>query len=255
MAKPWTAEQIAYFENNWGAKSLKAIAKTLEKNEKAIDAWRKRHGYETNTKSHPGIPVHEFAEAMGVCPETIYDYWIKKGLPITKFWPGTKSSKIMIDLEQFWPWAKIHRKFIDFSKIDRNALGKEPEWVAECRKQDFYDRGKKGWERPWTKEEDERLVAYLKTMRYTFRQLATLLNRTELGIQNRLYLIGVKYRPLPEMRREWTPEETERLIAMVKSNISKTTIANLLDRNQLSIKTKVQRLKAKGMLVYEKQTY
>ncbi|MCM1564904.1 MAG: hypothetical protein NC238_02910 [Dehalobacter sp.] len=252
MAKPWTSEQITYFESSWGNKSLKTISKNLGKNEKAVDAWRKRHGYETNTKSHHGIPVHEFAEAMGVCPETIYDYWIKKGLPVIKFLPGTRLSKIMINLDLFWPWAKLNRKFIDFSKVEKNALGKEPEWVEECRKYDFYDRGKKGWERPWTKEEEDRLVAYLMTMRYTFRQLATLLNRTELGIQNRLYIIGVKYRPLPETRREWTLEETEKLIAMVKSNISTTTIANLLDRNQISIKTKVQRLKARGILVHEK---
>jgi hypothetical protein len=249
MSKRWTEEQIAYFEANWGKKSLKAIAKGLGKSVEAIEAWRKRHGFETNTKSHIGIPVHEFAAAVGMSTETIYKYWVKQnGLPITKFAPGMGKKKIMVNLDLFWPWAYLSRRFINFSKIEPLALGKEPAWVAECRKQDYNDNGKNGWDRPWTPEEDRELLKLLKAYKYTYSQLTKILNRTELSIQNRLFLTGVKYRPIPESKQKWTPEETSRLIALLKDNIPKTAIASMLGRNQISIKTKVQRLKAAGEL-------
>lgn len=245
LAKPWTPEQIEYFENAFGSVSLKTIAKNLGKGIKTVDAWRYRHGYPTSTKANVGIPVYEFAQAVGVDDQTVYRYWIKEhSLPIKRFKPAGTRTKIMVDMKIFWKWAYEHRGFIDFSKFEPGSLGLEPQWVEKIRKQDFYDMGKKGWERPWTSEEDSRMIAYLKTYKYTYRQLSVLMNRTELSIQNRLSQIKCKYRPLSENPREWTEAEEETLIRMRLDGEKIGAIARFLGRNQLAVKNKWYRLKS-----------
>lgn len=247
MPKPWTKEQIEYFEKSFGNVSLKTIAKNLGKDVRTVDAWRYRNGYPTSTQAHEGIPVYEFSAAVKMNDQTIYRYWIReKGLPIISFKPLGKAAKMMVNLKEFWQWAFGHRDFIDFSKFEPGALGEEPDWVCMMRKLDYYDKGKKGWERPWTPEEDSRMIEYLKTFRYTYRQLTERLNRTELSIQNRLYQIGCKYRPLAEARRDWSKSEEEMLILMRLAGDTVGVIAKALNRNQLQVKNKWERLKRSG---------
>lgn len=247
MAKSWTKEQVEYFERALGKTSLAAISKHLGKNIKAIEAWRKRNGYPTNTQAYDGIPVYEFAQAVGINDQTIYRYWIReKGLPVTLFKPGVKASKIMVSLKKFWNWAYNHRDFVNFSRIEPGMLGEEPDWVDERRKLDYYDLGKKGWERPWIPEEDVKMLTYLKTYRYTYRQLSELMNRTELSIQNRMYITGCMYRPIAEERRTWAWEEEETLIRMRLAGETVGVIAKVLNRNQLQVKNKWERLRRNG---------
>lgn len=249
MGKSWTKEQVEYFEQSLGEKSLRTIARKLGKSIRTVDAWRHRHGYPTSTKANEGIPVYEFANAIKINDQTIYRYWIReKGMPILQFRPAETKFKMMVDMKKFWSWAFNHRDFIDFSKIEPGILGKEPQWVENSRKQDFYDMGKKGWERSWTPEEDAQMVAYLKTFRYTYRQLSTLLKRTELSIQNRLFQINCKYRPLPEERREWTKADEDTLISMKLAGETTGVIARVLNRTQLTVKNKWARLKRSGRI-------
>lgn len=37
----------------------------------------------------------------------------------------------IIYLDEFWKWAEKNRSFLDFSKMEPLALGKEPGWVNE----------------------------------------------------------------------------------------------------------------------------
>lgn len=46
----------------------------------------------------------------------------------------------VVYLDEFWKWAEQHRSFIDFSKLEPLALGKEPDWVPEQRKKELSGR-------------------------------------------------------------------------------------------------------------------
>jgi SNF2 family DNA or RNA helicase len=247
MGKPWSPEEVEYFDSNWGKKSLQEIARKLGKKVKTTDAWRLRNGYETNTKSHHGIPVHEFAAAVGRCPETIYDYWIPKGLPIIEFKPGSIKIKKLIDLDKFWDWAYENKGFIDFTKIESGILGEEPEWTAEARKLDYNSPGKSGWCRPWTDKEDLQLKNLLKTFRYSYSDLGKMLNRSELAIQRRLTEIGEKLRPISADRQEWTDEDRKTLLYLKEKGYKMGEIARHMNRSELAIKAQIIRLRMKGV--------
>ena len=250
MGKKWAPEQVAYFEESWGTISLATIAKKLGKTVKAVDVWRRRNGFTSNTEANGNVPIYEFAAAVGRDPQSIYRGWIKdNGLPVKVFKPKDKLRKKMINIDDFWEWAWDHKTFIDFTKIEPGVLGKEPNWVKEQRKTDLNDSGKKGWDRPWTSEEDTMLLNYLKSMRYTYRQISEVIGRSELGIQIRLHELGIKLRPIPEPRRNWTKDEVSTLLSLVDSGQTLLAISKKLNRGQLQLKAKIHRLKKKKMAV------
>lgn len=41
------------------------------------------------------------------------------------------SSFKVINLDEFWKWAEKNRTIIDFSQLEENVLGKEPEWLKD----------------------------------------------------------------------------------------------------------------------------
>ena len=79
----WTQEEIEYLDDNLGIKSIATIAMNIRKNPKSVDVYRLRNGKPSCRDAVDGIPVTEFAAAIGRCTETIYDYVSQKGLPIT----------------------------------------------------------------------------------------------------------------------------------------------------------------------------
>ena len=241
----WSKEAIDYFESNWGVKSLESISKHLNKSADTIEAWRKRHGYPSSREASGYISVNDFAIAVNKDPQTIYRGWIRdNNMPVKRFKPGTTHVQMMINIDDFWKWAVKKKHFIDFSIIEPGIFGKEPEWVYEQRKRDFKDNTKKGWARPWTKQEDAALLNDLKLLRYTYRQLTEKLNRSSLGIQIRLAELGIKYRPIPEERKVWSDADIEKLLKMYNEGNTLSAIGKELDRTEIQVKTKIQRIKS-----------
>lgn len=84
----------------------------------------------------------------------------------------------VVYLDEFWKWAEQHRSFIDFSKLEPLALGKEPDWVPEQRKKDFQAFALQRKD-PWTPDEDSRLKMLLKQHKYGYVELSEILRRSE----------------------------------------------------------------------------
>lgn len=75
-----------------------------------------------------------------------------------------------------------NKDFLDFSNFEKNALGKEPDWVKDKRKEDK-EKSRKYKTTPWTVQEDEKLKYYLKQFKYSCMELSKLLMRTEGAIK------------------------------------------------------------------------
>lgn len=243
MGRGLNAVEMDYLEDSIGKLSLKAIASKLGKNPRSLRMYMNNHGIPTGRQAADGISVTDFAEAVGRRTESVYDWIANLGLPVKRYPIGIKSKEIFIDMTKFWKWAWDNKNFLDFSNIEKGTFGLEPEWVDDMRKMDTYDWGKKGWSKIWTSQEDIRLRNLLKLHRYTYRQLSSILQRSELAIQCHLYAIGEKLRPIPEQPKEWTDEEKEKLKLYVIEGYNAFQISYMLDRSEIQVKSKMQRVK------------
>jgi len=172
-----------------------------------------------------------------------YTYKIKSWIKNRKF--PVKYKKVngcsfrVVSLDDFWKWAKKNKSFLDFSKLEENALGKEPKWLKQQRKiaelQNIKYRTT-----PWSKEEDERLKVALKRYKYTWRELSQMFKRTEGAIQRRVLDLGIKERPLPTNNHiKWTDEEHKLLHDMLKKGYTYELMAEQINRSVTAIRGKV----------------
>ena len=103
------------------------------------------------------------------------------GLPLRRFKTGTP--------------ARVHRRSIDFSKLEPLALGKEPDWVAEQRRKDYQSFALQRKD-PWSPDEDNNLIRLLKQQKYGYAELSEILRRSEGAIVRRCRDLGLKERPV-----------------------------------------------------------
>jgi hypothetical protein len=142
-------------------------------------------------------------------------------------------------LNEFWEWAKENKRKIDFSKMQENILGAEPDWVKRKRRIDFECKMKKT---TWTKSEDLRLERMLLQHKYTYTDLSAEFNRTEGAIRSRIYDLAINIPPVRAKNKAWTPEETAVLVFMYDEGWSLEKIGAKLGRTGQSCRGKFELL-------------
>lgn len=239
--KTWTKEEEALLEEIWSKMSIPAIAKRMGRTVSAIKNKAYRLGLSDHLHSSEYITINHLFRALG---RNSYSYFLdsfirKRAMPV-KHKKSINMNYKVISIDDFWEWAKEHRTFINFSKMEKNILGKEPEWVKEQRKADnLFAQYKKT---PWSKTEDETLLALLSTYKYSYRDLSVRLKRTEGAIKRRIFDLGTMMRPLKEEIKMWTKEEEAILIDMAARGYRPEIIAEHIDRSALSIRAKLERI-------------
>lgn len=237
----WCKEEIDYLQDGWGSIPIKSIAKRLNRSVNAINIMKNRLGLGAFLENGEYVTFHQLLLALGVSGGTRYFNisWIKnKNFPI-KFKTVNKCSFKVVYLSDFWTWAEANRGMIDWSRVEKNVLGKEPGWVAPQRKADHQKRLKIKTS-DWTKEEDARLKDLLRQFRYGYRELSSMLHRSEGGIQRRINDLGLKERPVKaDNRINWTPEEYARIGEMIKQRLSYELMSDELGKSTKAIRGRV----------------
>lgn len=166
--KAWTTEEMDYLENKWGRVTVHYIAKKLGRTETSITlkAQRMKLG---SRLTDDCVTFNELLKALGL--QGSYSWLREKyitinGLPVKK-----RGKYLKIKIDDFWKWAEQHKQILNFSKFEKNSLGKEPSWVDEKRRADLSNPRKVSNNRPWTKEEDALLIQKTKSCRYTYKDL------------------------------------------------------------------------------------
>lgn len=196
--KTWTPEEERYLEDHWGTVSIPGIAKKLGRTVHAVKVRAVRMGLGGMLGSGDYVTFNQLMIALTDNAKS-YSYqmesWVRRrGFPIhTK--RVDKCVWRVVYLDEFWKWAEQHRSFIDFSKLEPLALGKEPDWVPEQRKKDFQAFALQRKD-PWTPDEDSRLKMLLKQHKYGYAELSELLRRSEGAIVRRCNDLGLKERPV-----------------------------------------------------------
>lgn len=164
--------------------------------------------------------------------------WIENGLPIKSHLVKNSRFKV-VDIDDFWKWAEQNKDIVNFSLMEENILGAEPEWVKEKRRIDIREKFKKT---PWTEQEDNKLIRLLDEYKYTYNDLCKKLNRTEGAIKRRIITLGLIQRPIRNYDKHWTDKETEKLLTMKAKGHGWEEIGRALERSGSAVRGKYERL-------------
>lgn len=242
--KKWTKEQEAYLEDRWGMTSIATIAKNLGRSENAVIVRARRMGLGGFLDAGDYVTWNQLSIALGY--GAAYTYKLKSWVKNRNFPMRTKQVKNnkfrVVYLDEFWKWADKNRNFLNFSKFEQYALGAEPGWVAEKRKRDVLAE-KQYRKTPWTNSEDQRLEILVQKQQYTYKELASMLNRTEGAILRRIVDLGLKDRPLKaENHVKWTDEEFRMLGEMLIAGMNYEQMSEILGKSAKAIRGRVYQM-------------
>lgn len=240
----WTKEEIQYLTDNYGEKSYKTISKKLNRSITAIEIKARRLKLGSFLECGDYITWNQFQGAIG--NSTGCGYKTKSWIQNRNFPTHTKkvrnNSFRIVYIHEFWKWAKDNQDLLDFSKMEENILGVEPDWAKEKRKRDF-EKSQKIKQTPWTKDEDERLKYLLKKQKYTYMELSRMMMRTTGAIQRRCCDLNLLDRPVKaENSIKWTESEEKILIELVTKGYGYELISEKIQKSSKAIRGKIGRM-------------
>lgn len=240
----WTTEEESWLAENWGHVTMAGICKHLNRTKNAVMCRVHRLGLPPYYESGDYVTVNALHNAF--YGSNFHSYamksWVKdRGLPVHNKRRGNCVAKI-IYLDEFWEWAEKNRSFLDFSKMEPLALGKEPAWVEEQRHKDFRSNAIQRKD-PWTPDEDSRLRALLKLHRYGYAELSEMLNRSAGAIQRRCNDLNLKERPVKADNHgeasKWTDAMLQLLTDGIRNGDSYQLIAREIGKSEKAVRGKV----------------
>lgn len=240
--RKWTAEEMDYLRENWGRVSVDGLCKHLERSRNAILTMKQKLGLGAYLDSGDYVTLNRLMIAVtgGSVDSYQKKSWIEnRGMPIHRKKVLDKSVRIVY-IEEFWEWAEKNRSFIDFSKMEPLALGKEPDWVPEQRKKDFAAFAIQRKD-AWTPAEDSRLVLLLKQHKYGYAELSEMLHRSAGAIQRRCTDLGIKERPVRADNHSdrWTDDDYAALVDGIRHGDSYALIGKAIGKSEKAVRGKV----------------
>lgn len=242
LNRNWTKQEEEYLAENFGTLSVKTIAKNLGRTENAVVVRKCRLGLGAFLENGDYVTWNQFQIAYcGSSSSGTYRMtsWVKnRNFPIHTKRVNKNSFKIVY-LEEWWEWAEKNKDFLDFSNMEENILGKEPEWVKAKRKNDIENK-RKIINTPWTKAEDDKLCFLLSKHKYTYDDLSKMLRRTNGAIQRRLCDLGINERPVKaDNHTRWTEQDFEMLGEMIKAGYCYEYMSEKLGKSAKAIRGRV----------------
>ena len=240
--KNWTREEEEQLAEEWGMYSADAIAKRLGRTRDAVIVRVARLGLGAHLENSAMISFNVLIKELGFLGG--YEWQLQKlteaGLKIHMQRVKDCSFR-MVDIDEFWEFAEKNKHLIDFSRLEENALGAEPDWVKAKRTEDFKRKCVvKPHNAKWTEAEDKELLRLLRTYRYTYPEIADRLRRSEGAIQRRVNDLGIKERPLKaDNHTLWTEEQIQTLCQMIKDGSNYESMSRVLGKSSKAIRGKV----------------
>lgn len=243
--KTWTPEDEEYLREAWGRVSIPGIAKHLDRTVNAVKVHVARLGLGAVLANGDYVTFNQLMLTLTDNSQS-YSYQMKswvdnRGLPVHTQRVAQCTWRVVY-LDEFWAWAEQHRSFIDFSKLEPLALGKEPDWVPEQRRKDFQAFALQRKD-PWTPDEDNQLIRLLKLHKYGYAELSEKLRRSEGAIVRRCRDLGLKERPVRAdnhgANAAWTDSHFQGLADGIRHGDSYPAIGKKIGKSEKAIRGKV----------------
>lgn len=233
MRKNWTIEEVEYLEKNYESKSIKFIAKKLGRSYNSVALKLQRLGLIARGDDQY-ITISDFCSLTKIHRSTV-EYWIRNTTFPTKRIGKYRKVKILT----FWKWASENKSFINWKKFPKDCLPPEPKWVDILRTKNDC----KSIRRNWTTQEEQRLRDLLSMEKYTYQEIANLLNRTHGAIKRKIYDLKLLHTPVyTDKHRLYSDEEIETIINLKEAGYTISTISLKVNRSEAGIREKIRRL-------------
>lgn len=244
-ARNWTEAELDRLREEWGMYSVGTLAKRLNRSEngiveKAVDLGLGAHLLASDLLSLNVLLQELGMTKKGSCYTWNYKKLMDAGLPIHTHRVRNCSFR-MVDIEEFWTFAEKNRHLFDFSRLEENALGSEPEWVKEKRSDDYKRTCVVNtFKTKWTDEEEKELLRLLRLYRYTYAEIAARLHRSEGAIARRMQDLGINERPLiADKNGKWTDEDLQTVARMIKAGSNYEVMSQVLGKSAKAIRGRV----------------
>lgn len=233
MRKNWTQDEVEYLEKNYEKQSVKLIAKNLDRSYNSVILKIERLGLSLKGDENY-INVADFCDFTEISRSTI-EYWIRNSS-----FPTKKTGKYRkIRIATFWKWASENKSFINWKAFPKDCLPPEPDWVDVLRAKN----DSKSIRRDWTTREEQSLKDLLAMERYTYQEIANLLNRTHGAIKRKIYDLKLLHTPVyTEKHRLYSDEEIETIFNLKKAGYTISTISLKVNRSEAGIREKIRRI-------------
>lgn len=134
----WTEEEEQLLSDLWGEKSIDYIAQKLNRTASAILQKANSLGLESFAESnYNGISLVEISRIFKINIETVSITWISLGLNVKKQKFTSNTSYRYVTIDGLLEFLKNNQNIWDSRNLEKNILGKEPEWLIEKRKKDI----------------------------------------------------------------------------------------------------------------------
>jgi DNA-binding CsgD family transcriptional regulator len=161
-----------------GKESIAAIAKRINRSAIGLEMKINRMGM-SNTKTYSGMmTAGELASVLGIERNTVIGWVNRHGLIAKQRITRHKRKFTFIEVEDFWEWASNNKCKVDFSRLEKNSLPPEPNWVEAERK-----NTKEKVYRCWTTAEEKILLEL--SLEKSFKEIARILGRTPYSVEKK----------------------------------------------------------------------
>ncbi len=238
MRHVWTERETEYLETAWGKTDPRTIARNLGVTVEQVRSKKTLlrlgpYSRGTDTMSAPAIYMAIRGGRCFMNPSV----WLRKnGLRMQRRRNCTNTVWVA-DIREIWKWLDKHRGLPNWRRFRPGALGAEPAWAQEARRENEGNRHRE----PWTALEREKLRVELECG-MTAEQIARAHGRTQEAARHVAAKLG-KRRAASSDAGEWTREEIETARRMRDRGETPSAIAQALHRSLGGTYKRLQRLR------------
>ena len=133
----WTSEEEEILSDLWGTVSVDKIAEKLDRTVSSIKNKVFQLGLGSQMENnYDGISITQVAELFNVNDQTVSIYWISLGLKTTTRNISKTRKYRYVTINDLYDFLEKNQNIWDSRYLEKNILGKEPDWMIEKRKSD-----------------------------------------------------------------------------------------------------------------------
>lgn len=133
----WTSEEEEILSDLWGTVSVEKIAEELDRTVSSLKNKAFQLGLGSQMENnYDGISIPQIAELFNVSEQTVSIYWISLGLKFTTRNISKTRKYRYVTINDLFDFLERNQNIWDSRCLEKNILGKEPDWLTEKRKSD-----------------------------------------------------------------------------------------------------------------------
>lgn len=188
--RKWTEEEEKVLMERWGEMSIEKLGKKLKRSVFSLKVKAVRLGLGPMIDNTEYLTISDVMDIMNVTRDRVSITWKNAGLKIDSKKLTNTMHIYIINFDDLIEFLKNNQDMWDSRIVEPYMLGPEDNWLLEKRKNDEINPPR--FYKKWTDEEKAKAIMYIKK-RKTYKEIASLLDKSECAVMNFLINEGYGY--------------------------------------------------------------